>query len=98
MRLKPEERRLKLLNAALIVAEDVGYIKISYDSVAKYAGVTPGLVRYYFNTVRALKDEVIQYAIEQEHLLVLGSALLCREPYALAKVPKRLKLKVFDTL
>jgi AcrR family transcriptional regulator len=51
-RLPPEQRRAQLAEAALAVAAQQGYAKLSLDDVAERAGVTRNLLYHYFSRGR----------------------------------------------
>jgi TetR/AcrR family transcriptional regulator, transcriptional repressor for nem operon len=61
-----EAARQELLNAVERVFFKEGQAKVSYRVVAARAGVTPGLVQYYFPTIDSLFAAMIQRLIERD--------------------------------
>ena len=65
-RLGPEATRKLLLDAIERVFFKDGHSKVSYRVVAAGAGVTPGLVQYYFPTIDALFAAMIRRLIDRD--------------------------------
>jgi TetR/AcrR family transcriptional regulator, transcriptional repressor for nem operon len=61
-----EATRQELLNAVERVFFKDGHAKVSYRVVAARAGVTPGLVQYYFQTIDSLFAAMIQRLIDRD--------------------------------
>ena len=61
-RLPPAERRDQLIDAALTVAAREGIDRLSFEAVAKQAGVTRNLVYHYFS---GGKQEVVEAAVHR---------------------------------
>lgn len=55
------QRRAEIADALLAVLADTGYERASIQSVAKQAGLTPGLIHYHFKT----KQEILLAAVER---------------------------------
>lgn len=65
MRMAPDERYKQLLETALQVAEDGGFMALTHSKVAASAGVVKGTVFHHFNTIDALRDAVMVEAVER---------------------------------
>lgn len=89
-RLPPKERSKLILDAALDLAKRDGFDNITRESVAKAAGISPGLVSNYFNTMNQLQRAVMRAAVAREVLEVVGQGLAARNEHAL-KAPHELK-------
>lgn len=83
-RLQPDERRAAILQAAIRLAESDGWLALSRDAVATAAGVSPGLVSWYFLATSLLRDEVMQHAVDTGILSVVAEGILARHAVALA--------------
>lgn len=59
-----EQARERLLQTALVLFAEHGIAGVADSAVAKQAGVTPAMIRYYFHSRDAMLD-----AIFEEHLL-----------------------------
>ena len=60
----PEEKQLRILNAAMEVFAQNDYKKVSTDLIAAKAEVSKGLLFYYFRNKKELYFSVYEYAIE----------------------------------
>lgn len=60
----PEEKQLAILNAAMEVFAKYDYPKASTDLIAAKAGVSKGLLFYYFHNKKELYFAVYRYALE----------------------------------
>lgn len=56
-----EERRAQIVAALLSVMKDYGYEKATIQSIAKAAGLAPGLIHYHFKT----KQDILITLVEQ---------------------------------
>jgi AcrR family transcriptional regulator len=83
-RLPPEERKQHILDVAVRLAADTGYLSLTRDAVAKAAGVSPGLLTWYYLHIDHLRAAVMQAAVEQGILSVVAEGLACRVPGALS--------------
>lgn len=91
-RMKPEQRKMQILLAAVELAKKCGYRNIKRDEVATAAGVSMGLVNNYFETIEHLKRDVMRLAITNEVLEIIAQGLLAKDRIAL-KVPDNIKKK-----
>ncbi len=65
-----EDRKEQILDAAMRVFAQKGFTRATNKDIAREAGITPGLIYYYFES----KDAVLQAIIEQRSpLRVMGS-------------------------
>ncbi len=93
-RLKPAERKKQILEAAVNVAKDYGYSRLTRELIAERAIVAPGLVNKYFNTMNNLRRAVMRYAIKNEILIIILDGLSVRDLQAM-KINAELRVKVF---
>lgn len=91
-RLEPTERRGQILQAAVSLAQDRGYHKLTRDGVAVEAGVSFGLVTRYFGSIDTLKQKVMRVAVEQDILEIIAAGLAVGDPIA-RSAPGELKVK-----
>jgi len=84
------ERSKAIVEAAFLVAADVGYQWITRESVAKRARCSTGLVNRYYGTMADLKDAVVRLAITREHLGIVADAIASRSHLA-GGVPQELR-------
>jgi hypothetical protein len=91
-RANPELRKEHILNAALSVAIERGYGKMTRDHIADTAGCSVGLVSKYFGTMLNLKRDVMRAAIREEELGIVAEGLATGDKHA-RKAPQELKEK-----
>lgn len=77
-RLRPEERRPEILDAALAVFADLGFQRATLQDVADRAGVTKGALYHYFASKEQLFIELMRERmlphVEQDEALLAGAS------------------------
>lgn len=96
-RLKPEERKEQILEAAIKLAKREGYNNIRRDDVAAAANVSMGLVNAYFKTIKQLKRAVMRAAIHREILEIIAQGMLAKDNLV-AKISDDLKQRAANHL
>lgn len=91
-RANPELRKDHILECAVAVAKDLGYTKITLDSVAEAAGVSKSLISRYFSKIDQLKTAVMRQAVRHEIPEIVAQGLVSRDTRAMA-APQELKEK-----
>lgn len=94
-RMDPLDRREQILDAAVGMAKDVGFQKITRDGVAIRAGVAMGLVTRYFGTMCQLRRAVMRSAVKNEVISVIAEGLAVGDPHA-KKAGSELKARVIS--
>ena len=61
----PEERKAELLDTAMRLFAEKGYDNVSVRSVAREAGIAPGLAYHYFDSKQRLFDAAIGHYAER---------------------------------
>lgn len=70
-----DEIKLKILDGALLVAERVGYQKVTRADIEAEIGIPQSNIQYYFREMWRLRYELVRHAIFRENLIVLAQAL-----------------------
>lgn len=96
-RLSPEDRRTRILSAALAVAQRIGWLKLTRDNVAEEAQVSVGLLYRYFCDMEDLRAYVMREAIRLGDVNVLIQGLAVSDHTAL-EAPSELKARAADML
>lgn len=97
-RLKPDDRKLQILRAALVVAsKDGGLSTLSRQSVAAEAGCAESLVSRYFGTMIEFKRTIMRAAVHNQILPVIAQGLAMGDKHA-QKADPELKSKALATL
>ena len=97
IRMKPADRRLEILEAALVAAQRHGWARMTRDHVAAVAKTSPGLVSARLGTMDALRGHVMRLAVRQGVESVVAEGLALRHPAAL-KAPDDLKARALASL
>lgn len=98
MRLKPDDRKMRILRAALVVANrEGGWSTLTRQSVALEAGCAEGLVSKYFGTMTEFKRTIMRAAVQNRLLSVVAQGLACGDKHA-QKADPELKSKALSTL
>lgn len=66
-----EDRREQIIDAAMRVFSEKGFTRATNKDIARAAGITPGLIYYYFES----KEDVLKAIVEQRSPLRLASSL-----------------------
>ncbi len=97
-RLKPDDRKLQILKAALIVANRPGgWSTLTRQSVAAEAGCADGLVSKYFGTMLCFKRSIMRAAVHHKQLNIIAQGLATGDEQA-QKADPELKSKALATL
>jgi AcrR family transcriptional regulator len=77
-RLRPEERRPEILDAALAVFSDLGFQRATLQDVADRAGVTKGALYHYFASkeqlfIELMRERMLPHVEEDEAMLAVAS-------------------------
>jgi AcrR family transcriptional regulator len=83
-----------ILLEAVNIARSIGFQAITRKLVAIASCCSVGTVNYHFETMDALRDAVIGYAIEHETLEILAQARAMRHPLLRGKLSPALKERV----
>lgn len=81
-RLRPEARRELILRAAVEVAREHGYLRMTREQIADRAGVSTGLVTWYCGAMDQLRKTVMQHAVADGDLTIIGQGLAGGDPIA----------------
>ena len=82
-RQQPDDRRPTILSAAITLARQDGYTRISRDSIAAAAGCSPGLVSHYFNTMVQLRRAIMGEALRVRCPILIAQGLVARDSRAM---------------
>jgi len=97
LRVDPALRKEHILNAAIKVATEKGYNKITRDDVAEAAGVSMGLITHYFETMNQLKRDIMRTAIKRGIPEIVAQGLTNKDRHAL-KASKELKTQAANLI
>jgi len=97
-RLKPDDRKMQILKAALIVAsKSGGWMRLTRQMVATEAGCAEGLVSKYFGTMTDFRRTIMRTAVHNNILSVVAQGLAYGDKHAQKAAPE-LRSKALATL
>lgn len=89
-RMTRRARHDEIMAAALRIACDLGYNRVTRDDIALAAGCTPALVSELFGTMVATRRSILRAAVANHVLPVIAQGLALRDPHAL-RAPAELR-------
>jgi AcrR family transcriptional regulator len=89
--------KLRILQAAISLAREGGFSKVTRDNVALAAGVATGLLYHYYDSIDDVKSKVLEVAIEAEDAELLKCGIVAAHPTALG-APDELKKRALELL
>lgn len=96
-KLEARARAAQILAAAVEVARDHGYTRLTREQVAARIGIAPSLVPYHMGTMKAFRRTVMREAVRLECLPVIAQGLAVRDPHAMA-APPELRSRALNSL
>jgi len=92
-----ESRRNQILAVALKLAESDHYQSITREQIAFKADTATGTISRVFGSMVDLRDAIIERAVEEECLAVIGQGI-AGSNWAALSAPKSLRKKALATL
>ena len=83
-KLEARARAAQILAAAVQLAAQHGYTRLTREQVAARIGVAPSLVPHYMGTMAQLRRRIMREAVRVECLPVIAQGLAARDPHAMA--------------
>ena len=80
-----EDRREQIIEAALRVFAQKGFVRATNKDIANEAGITPGLIYHYFESKEALLQAVIEEASPIQSIRSLPPEMLTQSPEILLR-------------
>jgi AcrR family transcriptional regulator len=78
-----DERRGKIMRAAVSIATTKGYRTMTRDEIAAAAGCSAGLINHEFGTMDGLREAVMREAVDNSQLDIVAQGLA--DGHAIAK-------------
>lgn len=98
MRLKPDDRKLQILKAAVVVANRTGgWSTLTRQAVAAEAACAEALVSKYFGTMTDFKRTIMRAAVRNKLLHIIAQGLAVGDKHA-QKAEPELKTQALATL
>ena len=93
----PEDRREQIIAAALRMAVNYGYQRVTRADIAGAAKCSEALVSHYFNTMTQMRRAIMREAIRRQVLGIVAQGLAMGDPQA-QKAPECLRSAALATL
>ncbi len=90
-------RKEYILEVAYTMAQRDGFGTLTRDGVAAEAGVAMGSVNHHWVKMSALREAVMQRAVEEENLELIGQGMLLGDSVA-KSAPLELRARALTTL
>lgn len=94
-------RKKQILDAALKLANSIGYSHVSRDKIAPLVGndggIAVGTISHHFGTMAQFRRALMRYAIEKKNITVIAQGLAAKDRHA-QKAPDDLKKKALASL
>lgn len=86
-----------ILEVAYVMAQRDGFGSLTRDGVAAEAGVAMGTVNHHWVKMSALREAVMQRAVEEENLELIGQGMALGDSVA-KSAPLELRTRALTTL
>ncbi|WPJ52138.1 hypothetical protein RCIP0045_00067 [Klebsiella phage RCIP0045] len=86
-----------ILEVAYVMAQRDGFGSLTRDGVAAEAGVAMGSVNHHWGKMSALREAVMQRAVEEENLELIGQGMALGDSIA-KSAPLELRTRALTTL
>ena len=86
-----------ILEVAYVMAQRDGFSSLTRDGVAAEAGVAMGSVNHHWGKMSALREAVMQRAVEEENLELIGQGIVLGDTIA-NSAPLELRTRALITL
>lgn len=86
-----------ILEVAYVMAQRDGFGSLTRDGVAAEAGVAMGSVNHHWGKMSALREAVMQRAVEEENLELIGQGMALGDTIA-KSAPLELRTRALTTL
>lgn len=96
-RMIAQDRKEEVMAAALRLAEQHGYQRITREQIAEAAGVRGPLLHYYFGTMTQFRRELMRRAVLLGNLKVIAQGLAVDDPQAV-KADPMVRLAALESL
>jgi len=91
------ERVAQILQAALAVAQTVGYNRMTRDQIAAHCGIPSSLIAYHCGTMVELRRSLVRHAIKTNNLVVLAQAIVAKDS-RVKNLPDDIKRAALESL
>jgi AcrR family transcriptional regulator len=96
-RMKPEARKDEILTAALGLAANSHYLKVTREQIGKAAGVSGTAVQYHFHTMTQLRNQLMRAAVKRKFLPVIAQGVMAADTQAM-KAPIGLRYEAVQSI
>src|SRR5260370_34870129 len=92
-----EDRRDQIIDAAMRIFAQKGFIKATNKDIAREAGITPGLIYYYFESKEALLKAILEARSPVRLLTTMSPRALDLPPEIFLRFVIQQELHIIDS-
>jgi AcrR family transcriptional regulator len=71
MRLKPDQRKTRILKAAVVLAAQIGHLNITIAELARRTHISRALIYKHFENLHHLQRDIYRYAVLNQEFDIL---------------------------
>lgn len=92
-----EDRREQIIDAAMNVFAQKGFVRATNKDIAREAGITPGLIYHYFESKEALLQAIVESRTPLKIIRSLPLAFLDQPPEAVLRMAMKQVLAIIES-
>src|ERR1700731_2582296 len=92
-----EDRREQIINAAVRVFAQKGFTKATNKDIAREAGITPGLIYYYFESKEALLKAIMESRSPMQFLASQPASMTALPPKTFLRFMVQRMLEIVES-
>ena len=89
-RVNAELMRHCILEVAVKLSIQKNYKLVTRREIAEALDISPSLISLYFGDMQELKNEIVQYAIDNKELIIIAQIVLFKDP-RMSSIPKTIR-------
>lgn len=97
LRLKPRDRKRQILDGAVNLAAQIGYMNLTREGLAVSLQVSPALVSHYLGTMTQLRRHVMRAAVQRQALSIIAQGLALKDKQA-QRAPEELRRRALAAI
>lgn len=91
-------KKQDLLEVAINLATDHGYLNVSRDQIATAANVAQGSVTNHLGSIRQIRKAIVSHAVRVNNQRIIAQAAINNDPYVTRRVSKKGRLAAMQSV
>jgi len=75
-----------LLETAILLAEEYGYMKITRDQIALQSGASTGTVSNKLGSMSQMRKKLVSHAVRTKNHRIIAQAIAMQDPYVMRRM------------